>query len=171
MSAPSNAVAPRPDAAGSATNLDLVTIDAPPSGGRFGLEIVIEASGPLFAVHWNGLSEDMEPPISIDSTPAHTIEVLRSELDDDRIATMPVTLILDRRVPWSFVAQISQVARATHHPQVNFVFAAAGGAKTWITIDLGAGGTQVTLPAETPWKDAHTRVLAAARAGTPVELH
>jgi hypothetical protein len=153
------------------TKLDLVAIDAPPSDGQFGLEIVIEASGPLFAVHWNGLSDEMEPPISIDSTPAGAIEVLRSELDDDRIATMPVTLILDRRVPWSFVAQILQVAQATHHPQANFVFATKTAQKTWITIDLGPGGTQVTLPGETTWLDAHPRIVAAAHAGKPVELH
>jgi hypothetical protein len=169
---PSNTSARSASEAGSGTKLDLVAIDAPPSGGYFGLEIVIEASGPLFAVHWNGLSEEMEPPISIDSSPAHTIEVLRTELDDDRIATMPVTLILDRRVPWSFVAQICEIAQATRHPQANFAFVSAGGTqKTWITIDLGPGGTQVTQPGNTAWIDAHRRLLAAARARKPVELH
>lgn len=170
VSQPSNVSAPSSDAEPT-TSLDLVAIDASPSDGRFGLEIVIEATGPLFAVHWNGLSDEMEPPISIDSTPTSAVDVLRSELADARIETMPVTLILDRRVPWSFVAQILQVAQATHHPQANFVFAAAGGAKTWITIDLGPGGTQVTQPGDTAWSDAHTRVLAAARMRKPVELH
>jgi len=173
VSQPSNVSAPSSDAEPT-TNLDLVAIDAPPSDGRFGLEIVIEATGPLFAVHWNGLSEEMEPPISIDSTPTSAVDILRSELDDARIETMPVTLILDRRVPWSFVAQVLQVAQATHHLQANFVFVSARAtrpSRTWIAIDLGPGGTQLTLPGQTPWSDAHERVLAAAGAGKPVELH
>src|SRR5262249_6025805 len=125
---PSNS---RPEGRTGSSNLELVTIDAPPSTAPFGLTIVIEANGPRFAVRWEGLAARPMPPISVDSTPTRAVETLRTELADDRIETMPVSMIVDRRVPWSFVAQITQVAQATHHPQANFAFLAKDASKTW----------------------------------------
>jgi len=148
-----------------------VAIDAPPRNEPFGLRIVIEANEPRFAVRWEGMADETMPPISVDRTPARAVETLRSELADDRLEWMPVSLVVDRQVPWSFVAQIAQVAQATHHLRANFAFVTSqGAAKTWVTIELGPGGALVALPGDTEWSDAHVRVLAAARAGKRVEL-
>ena len=165
--APSN----HTEAAGETAPLDLVALDAPQVAAPFGLEIVIETQPSGYAVHWNALSEEMTPPISTDRTPRAAVELLRTELADERIESMPVSLILDRRVPWSFVAGIVEVAEATHHPQANFAFAANGGGRTWVTIRLGPDGTQLTQRADMAWADAHAQIVAAARAGQAVELH